>query len=95
MSSFAIIARPRWGGKAIPVEESRGENATIEKALKLFKKDSLNLVAVVDEDMKVVFKQERNCKCRNVQYRMDRGFKKRILICVDCGLEHKMEGVVC
>ena len=83
MQNFVVIGKERWDGKDRKIMEIMGtENSIIERAQKIFGELSLQRVIVIDDEMKVVFKVERRCRCKNVQYEMNGK-----LVCVDCGIE--------
>lgn len=89
---YIIVTTDRYGGQACPVTQITGEKHAIGIAQATFKKYTLYQVAVVDENMHVVFKQRRRCKCLNAQYVMsDEGAIK--LKCMDCKLVLSVESM--
>ena len=80
MPYFVILARKEYGGKCIPLTQVRGEQHAVSVAHKIYKEGGMNRAMVVDEQLKVVFKLDRKCRCINAQYDMYGGLK-----CTDCG----------
>lgn len=80
MSTFVILARKHWGDKCLPLSQVRGtENRAVNLAQNAFKNGGMNRVMVVDDKFKIIFKQDRRCKCTNSQYEISGH-----LVCQEC-----------
>ena len=88
MEKYVIIVTPR---SDVPIQEmvefTGGEYAAIREASRIFREKAMHKVAVVGEELNVVYKQIRICKCTNVQQELDGAFH-----CMACGVEVNYSG---
>jgi len=83
VATFVILARKRWGEKCVPLAQVRGsEERATGIAQRIYKDAGMNRVLIVDATFKIVFKQDRRCKCTNCQYEISGK-----LMCQDCRRE--------
>lgn len=80
MNNFVILARKRWGDACIPLTQIKGgEGHAVEVAQRIHKDGGMNRTLVLDDTFKIVFKQDRICRCLNCQYTINGE-----LVCEDC-----------
>lgn len=91
MESFCVIATPKWKGKGFVACELRFEGASVKEAMRIFRDGTMQKVIVVNDALEIIYKQERKCKCTNVQVTMlnDSSLVDK---CCDCGLVINYEG---
>ena len=81
MSIYVILARAKWGEKCTPFTQVSGaEGKAVNLAQKIFKDGGMNRTIVVDSKLKIIFKQDRRCRCSNSQYQLNGELR-----CEDCG----------
>ena len=68
MNNFVIVVKERYKGETEAVEQVLGERKGIREAQRIYYKGGMQMVALLDEELRVVFKLERRCHCTNVQY---------------------------
>jgi len=80
---YGILAVRKWGEKALFINEAiESEEGAIMEAIRIFRNFGMQKVIVVDEKLKVVFTDERRCRCSNVQLEIDGKYR-----CGACGIE--------
>lgn len=99
MERFAILIKKRWGVKALIHSEVVGEEVAIRESHQLYKELCLQQVLIVDDNIKVIFKIERRCKCTSVQrefvlYPNPLHLNHPVWKCMRCGLVHLEEEVL-
>jgi hypothetical protein len=85
MERFIVAVKERWDSDMYFLErEYPTETLAIDWAVRFFREGSLNATRVFNQDIKIVFKQDRQCSCKHVQQEFD--FDRGVFVdrCQDC-----------
>jgi len=86
MNRFVILLKRRHFDAPEPIREILGEARAIQEAERMYREGTLQMVALLSKEMKVVYKVERRCHCTNVQQELSTLSDIPRYRCADCRL---------
>ena len=93
--TYLVFGRKYWKDRCRPIIQVTGsEERAVDEGNRVYNKDRLNRVIILDKDMRIIFKAERLCSCKNCQQEFDAEFRRIVLKCMDCKVVHEQKEVM-